>query len=110
MYLEFRQVDAEDVFVFWLQVGHKNVVVESLHATLEQVGENEGSLLHDADVPVSRVGVLTVLDRVDEPVLELLEGTQQPGLDEVHHRKVLTQVVLERRACANKKSWNKIVL
>jgi chorismate-pyruvate lyase len=45
----------------YLKVGREDVVVESLHATFEEVAEDERPLLHDPNVAVRRVRVLAVL-------------------------------------------------
>ena len=43
--------------------------------------------------------MLSVLNGVDEAVLELFESSKEVGFDEVDHGKVFTQAVLQRSAC-----------
>ena len=56
-----------------------------LDTAVEMLEQDVGSLLHDPDVLCGRIGTLAILDGVDETIPELLYGTQQVLLDEVHH-------------------------
>ena len=51
--LVFSEVDAEDVLVLGLKVRDENIVVKTLHAAFEQVGQDETPSLHDPNVPLS---------------------------------------------------------
>ena len=51
--LVFSEVDAEDVLVLGLEVRDENIVVKTLHAAFEQVGQDETPSLHDPNVPLS---------------------------------------------------------
>ena len=61
---------------------------------LEEIVEDKRSLLHDPDISVHRVGVLAVHYRINEPIHELLPGSQEGRFREVDHLVVLLQVVL----------------
>ena len=51
--LVFSEVDAEDILMLGLKVRDENIVVKTLHAAFEQVGQDETPSLHDPNVPLS---------------------------------------------------------
>jgi hypothetical protein len=44
-----------------LKVRREDIVIKPLHAALQEVAKDEGPLLHNPDVALGRIGMLTIL-------------------------------------------------
>ena len=53
--------------------------------------QDVSSSLHESDVRLRRVGVLTIGDRIDEAVFEFAQRSQQIRLHEIHHAVVYNE-------------------
>ena len=67
------------------------------HAFLREPGERARRALRLLDVARGRAGLAAPAHGLSEPPVELVRGAEQAGTRELHHRRVLVQVVLHGR-------------